>query len=119
MVFKRLPNLVFPVIIGSYELVQSHSLNDGVALAVFHFFQDDEDEDEADEEEGEGGLSKSGKELKKLLRQSNGLDNSDEDDDDDDDDVCSLIQMPLILFQELSLHTCALVSLELWLLKHK
>ncbi|KAL6567538.1 Transcription initiation factor IIF subunit alpha [Orobanche gracilis] len=44
--------------------------------------QDDEDEDEGDEEEG--GLSKSGKELKKLLGRVNGLNNPDEDDDDDD-----------------------------------
>ncbi|XP_057764988.1 transcription initiation factor IIF subunit alpha-like [Salvia miltiorrhiza] len=49
--------------------------------------QDDEDEDEADEEEGEGGLSKSGKELKKLLGRANGLDDSDAEDDDDDDDT--------------------------------
>ncbi|XP_022868307.1 transcription initiation factor IIF subunit alpha-like isoform X1 [Olea europaea var. sylvestris] len=48
--------------------------------------QDEEDEDEADEEEG--GLSKSGKELKKLLGRANGLSDSDgEDDDDDDDDM--------------------------------
>ncbi|XP_073307903.1 transcription initiation factor IIF subunit alpha-like [Primulina huaijiensis] len=46
--------------------------------------QDDEDEDEADEEEG--GLSKSGKELKKLLGRANGMDDSDTEDDDDDDD---------------------------------
>ncbi|KAI3456529.1 hypothetical protein Pfo_013192 [Paulownia fortunei] len=47
--------------------------------------QDDEDEDEADEEEG--GLSKSGKELKKLLGRANGLNDSDAEDDDDDDDT--------------------------------
>ncbi|EPS63331.1 hypothetical protein M569_11453, partial [Genlisea aurea] len=47
--------------------------------------KDDEDEGEEDEEEG-GGLSKSGKELKKLLGKANGLDDSDADDDDDDDD---------------------------------
>ncbi|XP_075476919.1 transcription initiation factor IIF subunit alpha-like [Primulina tabacum] len=46
--------------------------------------QDDEDEDEADEEEG--GLSKSGKELKKLLGRANGMNDSDTEDDDDDDD---------------------------------
>ncbi|XP_073149811.1 transcription initiation factor IIF subunit alpha-like isoform X2 [Henckelia pumila] len=46
--------------------------------------QDDEDEDEADEEEGK--LSKSGKELKKLLGRANGLDDSDAEDDDDDED---------------------------------
>lgn len=48
--------------------------------------QDEEDEDE----EEEGGLSKSGKELKKLLGRSNGLNESeaeDDDDEDDDDDV--------------------------------
>ncbi|XP_041995110.1 transcription initiation factor IIF subunit alpha-like [Salvia splendens] len=49
--------------------------------------QDDEDEDEADEEDKEGGLSKSGKELKKLLGRSNGLNDSDSEDDDDDDDA--------------------------------
>ncbi|XP_058723728.1 transcription initiation factor IIF subunit alpha-like [Vicia villosa] len=46
--------------------------------------QDEEDEDE-DNEEG-GGLSKSGKELKKLLGRSGGLSDSEADDDDDDDD---------------------------------
>ncbi|KAJ0018468.1 hypothetical protein Pint_09701 [Pistacia integerrima] len=45
--------------------------------------QDEEDEDE--EEEG-GGLSKSGKELKKLLGRTNGLNESEAEDDDDDDD---------------------------------
>lgn len=56
----------------------------------FGLFQDEEDEDEADEEEG--GLSKSGKELKKLLGRANGLSDSDgEDDDDDDDDVGFLL----------------------------
>ena len=51
--------------------------------------QDEEDEDE--ENEGEGGLSKSGKELKKLLKRTGGLNDSDgeDDDDDDDDDVRS------------------------------
>ncbi|KAK8517256.1 hypothetical protein V6N13_092539 [Hibiscus sabdariffa] len=47
-----------------------------------------EDEDEEDEEQEGGGLSKSGKELKKLLGKASGLNESDaEDDDDDDDDV--------------------------------
>ncbi|XP_021719775.1 transcription initiation factor IIF subunit alpha-like [Chenopodium quinoa] len=42
----------------------------------------DEDDDEANEEEG--GLSKSGKELKKLLQgQANGLNESDRDEEDD------------------------------------
>ncbi|CAK7345100.1 unnamed protein product [Dovyalis caffra] len=45
--------------------------------------QDEEDEDEENEE---GGLSKSGKELKKLLGKANGLNESDAEDDDDDDD---------------------------------
>ncbi|KAK6917822.1 Transcription initiation factor IIF, alpha subunit [Dillenia turbinata] len=45
---------------------------------------DEEDDDEANEEEGEG-LSKSGKELKKLLGRAAGLNDTDEDDDDDDD----------------------------------
>lgn len=49
--------------------------------------QDEEDEDETNEEE-EGGLSKSGKELKKLLGRTSGLNESEaEDDNDDDDDV--------------------------------
>ncbi|GAV65203.1 TFIIF_alpha domain-containing protein [Cephalotus follicularis] len=47
--------------------------------------QDEEDEDE--DEEKEGGLSKSGKELKKLLGRAGGLDDSDAEDDDDDDDM--------------------------------
>lgn len=49
--------------------------------------QDDEDEDDGEEEEGNGGLSKSGKELKKLLGKANGLNESDAEDDDDDDDM--------------------------------
>ncbi|KAG5561283.1 hypothetical protein RHGRI_004344 [Rhododendron griersonianum] len=48
--------------------------------------QDEEDEDETNEEE-EGGLSKSGKELKKLLGRTGDLDDSDAEDDDDDDDL--------------------------------
>ncbi|EFH48922.1 mutant TFIIF-alpha [Arabidopsis lyrata subsp. lyrata] len=45
-----------------------------------------QDEDDEENEEEEGGLSKSGKELKKLLGKANGLNESDEDDDDDSDD---------------------------------
>ncbi|KAK5826318.1 Transcription initiation factor IIF subunit alpha -like protein [Gossypium arboreum] len=45
-----------------------------------------EDEDEEDEEQ-EGGLSKSGKELKKLLGKASGLNDSDADEEDDDEDV--------------------------------
>ncbi|ESW26005.1 hypothetical protein PHAVU_003G083500 [Phaseolus vulgaris] len=56
--------------------------------------QDDEDEDE-DNEEG-GGLSKSGKELKKLLRTS-GLNESDAEDDDDDDDVDDEAGVPPVI----------------------
>ncbi|KAF5943567.1 hypothetical protein HYC85_017644 [Camellia sinensis] len=48
--------------------------------------QDEDDEDETNEEE-EGGLSKSGKELKKLLGRSGGLSDSDPEDDEDDDDM--------------------------------
>ncbi|KAL5576328.1 hypothetical protein UlMin_018027 [Ulmus minor] len=47
--------------------------------------QDEEDEEEDNEEEG--GLSKSGKELKKLLGRTGGLNDSDADDDDDDEDM--------------------------------
>ncbi|KAH9613670.1 hypothetical protein KSS87_005170 [Heliosperma pusillum] len=43
--------------------------------------EDDDDEEEGDEEEGK--LSKSGKELKKLLGRSNGLNDSDGDEEDD------------------------------------
>ncbi|KAJ4826690.1 Transcription initiation factor IIF subunit alpha [Turnera subulata] len=46
--------------------------------------QDEEDEDEENEE---GGLSKSGKELKKLLGKAAGLNDSDAEDEDDDDDM--------------------------------
>ncbi|XVF27991.1 hypothetical protein REPUB_Repub14bG0157300 [Reevesia pubescens] len=46
-----------------------------------------EEEDEEEDEEQEGGLSKSGKELKKLLGKAGGLNDSDADDDDDDEDV--------------------------------
>jgi hypothetical protein len=51
----------------------------------YMFLQDEDDEDEDNEEEG--GLSKSGKELKKLLGRTGGLNDSDVEDDDDDDDV--------------------------------
>ncbi|XP_047317551.1 transcription initiation factor IIF subunit alpha-like [Impatiens glandulifera] len=47
--------------------------------------QDEEDEDETNEEEG--GLSKSGKELKKLLGRTGGLNESDAEDEDEDDDM--------------------------------
>lgn len=47
---------------------------------IFHYFVQDDDEDDDNEEEG--GLSKSGKELKKLLGR---LDESDTEDDDDND----------------------------------
>ncbi|RZC76729.1 hypothetical protein C5167_000854 [Papaver somniferum] len=46
---------------------------------------DDDDDDEANEVEG-GGLSKSGKELKKLLGRSAGMNDSDAKADNDDDD---------------------------------
>lgn len=57
--------------------------------------QDDEDEDEGDEEEG--GLSKSGKELKKLLGRANGLNEiepEEEDDDEDSEDDMSPVLAP-------------------------
>lgn len=60
--------------------VDNHSI-------LLYMMQDDEDENEGEEEEGNGGLSKSGKELKKLLGKANGLNESDAEDDDDDDDV--------------------------------
>ncbi|KAL6200897.1 hypothetical protein ACLB2K_024612 [Fragaria x ananassa] len=54
-----------------------------------------QDDDDDDANEGEGGLSKSGKELKKLLGRSGGLNDSDgEDDDDDDDDMDDDIALP-------------------------
>ncbi|XP_038712151.1 transcription initiation factor IIF subunit alpha isoform X1 [Tripterygium wilfordii] len=46
-----------------------------------------EDEDEEDEENGETKLSISGKELKKLLGRTAGLNDSDVEEDDDDDDM--------------------------------
>lgn len=47
-------------------------------------------QDEDDEIEGEeGGLSKSGKELQKLLGKAAGLHESDAEEEDDDDDVSS------------------------------
>ncbi|KAL1810189.1 hypothetical protein ACET3Z_027179 [Daucus carota] len=45
-----------------------------------------QDEEDEEGEEKEGGLSNSGKELKKLLGRTNGLNESDAEDDDDDDD---------------------------------
>ncbi|EXB41552.1 Transcription initiation factor IIF subunit alpha [Morus notabilis] len=47
--------------------------------------QDEDDEDEDNEEEG--GLSKSGKELKKLLGRAGGLNDSDAEDDDDSEEM--------------------------------
>lgn len=56
-------------------------------IRFYHCTQDEEDEDETNEEE-EGGLSKSGKELKKLLSRTSGLNESKaENDNDDEDDV--------------------------------
>ncbi|KAG8651036.1 transcription initiation factor IIF subunit alpha isoform X2 [Manihot esculenta] len=46
-----------------------------------------QDEDDEDEENEEGGLSKSGKELKKLLGRASGMNDSDADGDDDDEDM--------------------------------
>lgn len=45
-----------------------------------------QDEEDEEGEEKEGGLSNSGKELKKLLGRTNGLNESDAEDDDDEDD---------------------------------
>ncbi|KAK7359857.1 hypothetical protein VNO77_01822 [Canavalia gladiata] len=58
--------------------------------------QDEEEEDE-DNEEG-GGLSKSGKELKKLLGRTSGMNESDaEDDDDDDDEIDDEVGVPPVV----------------------
>jgi len=56
-------------------------------MMIVHWFilKDEEEEDEANEEEG--GLSKSGKELKKLLGRASGVNDSDAEEDDDDEDV--------------------------------
>ncbi|XP_072974176.1 transcription initiation factor IIF subunit alpha isoform X1 [Typha angustifolia] len=54
--------------------------------------QDEEDEDE----EEEGGLSKSGKELKKLLGRAAGLNESDAEDDDDEDDEDEVGTSPVL-----------------------
>ncbi|URE40641.1 Transcription initiation factor IIF subunit alpha [Musa troglodytarum] len=53
--------------------------------------QDDEDEDEE-----EGGLSKSGRELKKLLGRTAGLNESDGDEDDEDDDDDEIGMSPVL-----------------------
>ncbi|PIA38231.1 hypothetical protein AQUCO_02800124v1 [Aquilegia coerulea] len=58
--------------------------------------QDEEDEDEEANEE-EGGLSKSGKELKKLLGKTAGLNESDAEDEDDDDDMDDEIGLSPVL----------------------
>ncbi|KAK4771704.1 hypothetical protein SAY86_013479 [Trapa natans] len=47
----------------------------------------DDDDEENEENEEEGGLSKSGKELKKLLGKSAGLNESDQDDEDDEEEM--------------------------------
>lgn len=62
--------------------------------------QDDEDEDE-DDEDG-GGLSKSGKELKKLLGRTGGLNDSDAEDDDDDEDVSLIFWCLIVLHASLA-----------------
>ncbi|KAF7803826.1 Transcription initiation factor IIF subunit alpha [Senna tora] len=54
--------------------------------------QDEDDEDEDNEEEG--GLSKSGKELKKLLGRASGMNESDAEDDDDDDEMDDEVGIP-------------------------
>lgn len=54
--------------------------------------QDDEDENE----EEDGGLSKSGKELKKLLGRAAGLNESDADDDEEDDDDDEVGMSPVL-----------------------
>ncbi|KAI4365039.1 hypothetical protein MLD38_021059 [Melastoma candidum] len=46
----------------------------------------DEEEDEDESNEGEGGLSKSGKELKKLLGKAGGFNESDAEDDDEEEE---------------------------------
>lgn len=56
-----------------------------VSFSIDLCIKDEEDEEEGDEKEG--GLSNSGKELKKLLGRTTGLNESDAEDDDDDDDV--------------------------------
>ncbi|KAI4295992.1 hypothetical protein L6164_035985 [Bauhinia variegata] len=57
--------------------------------------QDEDDEDE--DNEGEGGLSKSGKELKKLLGRASGMNESEAEDDDDDDDVDDDVGLPPVI----------------------
>ncbi|XP_068657461.1 transcription initiation factor IIF subunit alpha-like isoform X2 [Aristolochia californica] len=58
--------------------------------------QDDEDEEDGNEEDGTK-LSKSGKELKKLLGKAAGLNESDADDDDEDDDMDDEIGLSPVL----------------------
>ncbi|KAL2524047.1 transcription activator [Abeliophyllum distichum] len=57
--------------------------------------QDEEDDEDADEEEG--GLSKSGKELKKLLGRANGLNDSDAEEEEDDEDNDMEDEIPPVL----------------------
>lgn len=67
---------------------------------IVHWFilkDDEEDEDEANEEEG--GLSKSGKELKKLLGRASGANDSDAEEDDDDEDVSFQIDCSVEKYQ--------------------
>lgn len=75
--------------------------------------QDEEDEDEDNEEEG--GLSKSGKELKKLLGRASGMNESDAEDDDDDDEVWTLKfpPFPSILVYVQSLFSVPLITIRL------
>jgi hypothetical protein len=65
-----------------YNLVLPHFVFHG-----YWYLQDDEENEE------EGGLSKSGKELKKLLGRAAGLNESDADEDEEDEDVLILLEI--------------------------
>ncbi|PKA56655.1 Transcription initiation factor IIF subunit alpha [Apostasia shenzhenica] len=63
---------------------------------------EDDDDDDDDEAEGEeGGLSKSGKELKKLLGKAAGLNESDAEEDDDEDEMDDETAMSPVLAPKL------------------
>ncbi|KAI3851858.1 hypothetical protein MKW98_019857 [Papaver atlanticum] len=67
------------------RMTQNRAKCSDCGTQITRLIRDDDDDDEANEEES-GGLSKSGKELKKLLGRADRINDSDAEDDDDNDD---------------------------------
>ncbi|KAI3835859.1 hypothetical protein MKX03_011357 [Papaver bracteatum] len=67
------------------RMTQNRAKCSDCGTQITRLIRDDDDDDEANEEES-GGLSKSGKELKKLLGRADRINDSDAEDDGDNDD---------------------------------